>query len=220
MVHTGQWRFDLGERGGDASVFIGPGDVISIPTQVFRGFTNVGEEIGYLFAVLGEDDPGHVLWAPDVFALAQEHGLVLLESGQLIDTVAGQPVPAGARPMPVTTADQVAALKRVSADEAEGFVWRNDPRPGTYTTAIVGEAGPLDWDHGFAVDRLDIAAGETLELAPIGAAEVVFVHSGTLDMHWPAGTVRLGPGDTITVPTHFDRSYTSDDGCAAYLVRR
>ena len=53
VVHTGQWRFDLGEHGDDAQVFIGPGDVISIPTQTFRGFTNVGDEPGYLFAVLG-----------------------------------------------------------------------------------------------------------------------------------------------------------------------
>ena len=101
VVHSGEWRFDLGEHGDDAQVHIGPGDVISIPTKTFRGFTNVGAESGYLFAVLGQDNPGRVLWAPDVFELAAQHGLVLLETGQLIDTVAGQQVPADAKPMPV-----------------------------------------------------------------------------------------------------------------------
>jgi len=220
VVHTGQWRFDLGERGDDASLFLGPGDVISIPTGIFRGFTNVGEEIGFLFAVLGQDDPGKVLWAPDVFALAREHGLVLLETGQLIDTVAGQAVPEGARPMPATTPEQVAALKRVSADEASGFVWRNDDYPGTHATAIIGEAGPLDWDHGFEVDRLDIKGGAALEIAPAGAAEVVFVHRGRLDMHWSGGAIGLGEGDTISVPAGLARTFMTDEGCVAYLVRR
>ena len=134
VVHSGHWRFDLGERGDDAQVMIGPGDVISIPTKTFRGFTNVGQDSGFLFAVLGQDNPGRVLWAPDVFEMAQQHGLVLLETGQLIDTVAGQQVPADAKPMPVTSADQINALQRVSQEDAEGFVWRNDDGTCTYAT--------------------------------------------------------------------------------------
>jgi mannose-6-phosphate isomerase-like protein (cupin superfamily) len=220
VVHTGQWRFDLGERGDDASLFIGPGDVISIPTGIFRGFTNVGDVAGFLFAVLGQDDPGKVLWAPDVFDMAREHGLVLLETGQLIDTVAGQSVPQGARPMPATTPEQVAALKRVSAEEASGFVWRNDDCPGTYATALIGEAGPLNWDHGFEVDRLDIKSGEALEIVPAGSAEVVFVHRGRLAMQWAGGTIQLGEGDTISVPPGLARNFTTEEGCVAILVRR
>ena len=220
VVHSGEWRFDLGEHGDDAQVHISPGDVISIPTKTFRGFTNVGPESGYLFAVLGQDNPGRVLWAPDVFELAEQHGLVLLETGQLIDTVAGQAVPADARPMPVTSSDQIAALKRVSAEEAESFVWRNDECPGTYATAIIGDAGTLDWDHGFDVDRLDIAPGEMLEPLPPSASEVVFVHSGSLDVRWPDGAVSLAPGDTMTVPIGLARSFASANGCTAYIVRR
>ena len=123
VVHSGHWRFDLGEHGDDAQVLIGPGDVISIPTKTFRGFTNVGQDSGFLFAVLGQDNPGRVLWAPDVFELAQQHGLVLLETGQLIDTVAGQAVPANAKPMPVTSSSQIAALKRVSHTNPSASSW-------------------------------------------------------------------------------------------------
>ena len=220
VVHSGQWRFDLGEHGDDAQVLIGPGDVISIPTKTFRGFTNVGTGNDFLFAVLGQDNPGRVLWAPDVFDMAQQHGLVLLESGQLIDTVAGQQVPAEAKPMPITSPAQIDALKRVGQQEAEGFVWRNEDGAGTYVTAIIGEAGRLDWEHGFALERIDIAAGDTLEPTPPAAAEVVFVHRGTLELRWPEGAVTLAPGDTMTVPIGLARSFFSTSGCTAYIVHR
>lgn len=218
VVHTGQWRFDLGEHGDDAQLFIGPGDVISIPTQVFRGFTNVGEDVGYLFAVLGQDNPGKVLWAPDVFEMAREYGLVLLETGQLIDTVAGQSVPPTAKPMPVTSADQIARLKRVKPAEAEAFVWRSELPDGTKSTAIIAPSGPLDWPHGFSVSRLDIAAGGEIDVAPPEKAEVVFVHSGDLNIAWGSESLTLNPGDTMTVPIGLERSFSSRKGCSAFIV--
>ncbi len=220
VVHTGQWRFDLGEHGDDAQVFIGPGDVISIPTQTFRGFTNVGQDTGYLFAVLGQDNPGKVLWAPDVFEMASDYGLVLLETGQLIDTVAGQTVPVGTKPMPVTSIDQVAKLKRVSQAEAEAFVWRSEQPGGTYATAIIDPSGPLDWPHGFCVSRIDVAAGEALQMTPPAKAEVVYVHSGDLVIAWGHERLTLDPGDTMTVPSGLDRTYSSRSGCSAFIVSR
>lgn len=218
VVHTGQWRFDLGEHGDDAQVFIGPGDVISIPTQTFRGFTNVGNEIGYLFAVLGRDDPGKVLWAPDVFEMASKYGLVLLETGQLIDTVAGQSVPADAMRMPVTSAEQIAKLKRVNQSEAEAIVWRNAKPHGTHATAIIDPSGPLNWPHGFTVSRLDIAAGGAMEMAPPAKAEVVFVHTGEMDIAWGQESLTLRPGDTMTVPVGVDRVFSARSGCSAFIV--
>ena len=103
VVHTGRWRFDFGEHGDDAQVFARPGDVVSFPIHAFRGFRNVGADAGFLWSVLGGNDPGRVTWAPEVCAMAQEYGLLLLEDGSLIDTAAGQAVPQDARPMPVTS---------------------------------------------------------------------------------------------------------------------
>ncbi len=60
VVHTGRWKFSLGETATDGDIEVGPGDTISIPIHVFRGFTNVGDGPAFLFAVLGEDDPGQV----------------------------------------------------------------------------------------------------------------------------------------------------------------
>ncbi len=220
VIHSGRWSFNIGERGDDVRVECEPGDVISLPVGMFRGFTNIGDEVGYLFAVLGGDDPGSVLWAPYVFDMAQDYGLVLLDTGELIDTAAGQNMPDGAAPMPRTTAEQVSSLRLPNAQEAEGFVWRNASTDGTYARAIIGEAGPLNWHHGFDLDRLDIKAGGTMEPTPSQKPEVIFVHQGQLAMHCPAGEIRLNPGDTMTIPIGLDRHFGSSTGCVAYLVGR
>ena len=83
--------------------------------HVFRGFKNVGNDTGFLFAVLGGDDPGHVTWAPYVFENAREYGLILLEDGSLVDTTVGEDIPDGKRPMPPTTDEDVARLDRLTA---------------------------------------------------------------------------------------------------------
>ncbi len=224
VVQTGTWRFDLGEHGDDAQLVCRPGDVISLPTGMFRGFTNIGDEAGFLFAVLGGDDPGRVLWAPKVFDMAADYGLVLLESGQLVDTAAGQQLPAAARPMPRTSAEQVAALNRPTPAQAEALVWRGPglPLAGSRaepaTAPIIGENAPLSWPHPFTLERIDLVADETgLPVAP-SAPEVLFVHSGSLTMTWEDGALTLEQGDTLTVPVGVTRSLTTSADCALYRV--
>jgi len=220
VAHSGSWRFDLGEHGEDAQVVIGPGDVISLPVKTFRGFTNIGEDSGFLFAILGKDDPGRVLWAPAVFDMAEEYGLVLLESGRLIDTVAGQEVPANACPMPVTSPSQVTELTRISQDAADRLVWRADSHFESPTTAVIGNGGPLDGPHGFAVERLDLAAGGEHEVMVGESPDVLFVHLGDLAIRWPGGATTLGAGDTISIPPGPDWALASDSGCVVYRVSR
>lgn len=202
VVHTGVWRFDLGEHGDDAQVVAHPGDVISLPTRMFRGFTNVGDDSGYLFAVLGGDDPGKVLWAPEVFDMAQDYGLVLLETGQLIDTVAGQSVPPDARPMPRTSVEQAALLTRATANVAESLVWR--ARGGIGTTPIIGDTGPLNWCHPFSLDRIGLDKHAD-DIATPQFPEVIFIQDGSLSVIWDGGSLTLGRGDTITVPVGLER---------------
>ena len=204
VVHTGHWRFDLGEHGDDAQVVIGPGDVISLPTGMFRGFTNIGIETGFLWAVLGGNDPGRVLWAPQVFDMAADYGLVLLENGQLIDTTAGQPIPEGVAPMPRTSAEQVAALHRASARDAERLVWR--AKRCTGVTPVIGQGAPLDWPHPFTLDRMDAVSDRMTPEAP----EVLFVHMGALTVSWDGGALVLAAGDTMTVPAELEPTLAGD----------
>lgn len=215
VVHSGTWRFDLGEHGDDARVVVNPGDVISLPTGMFRGFTNIGEETGFLFAVLGGDDPGRVLWAPKVFDMAADYGLVLLESGQLIDTAAGKSVPSDSMPMPRTSPEQVATLRRVAGAEAEALVWRAVEAVGI--TRVIAPDGPLSGPHPFTLERIDLEAGQELN-DTVRAPDVLFVQSGALNVEWDGGTLALATGDTMTRPVGLRSALTSNDGGVAYHV--
>ncbi|HCV85134.1 MAG TPA: cupin [Deltaproteobacteria bacterium] len=117
IIHSGNWRFFWGLYGDKGEVVLDPGDVISLPTHMFRGFENITEKsesnpngYGFMFAVLGGNDSGGgVLWAPKVIETAQTHGLVLLENGLLIDTHNGESIPDGMLPRkPLEGADLVA----------------------------------------------------------------------------------------------------------------
>jgi quercetin dioxygenase-like cupin family protein len=213
LVHTGRWRFDLGETGQDAQLEMGPGDVISIPTGIFRGFTNIGTDVGFLWAVLGEDDPGKVLWAPAVFDLAKDHGLVLLETGQLIDTNAGQKVPDAVAIMPPTTQEQVKSMRVPSVEEARTFAIQ-------YTDgsrAIIDPKGKLTGPHGFTLHQHSLRTGDEIE-DPSG--HVVFVHEGALTLKCGDGELRLSVGDTLTVPKDLKPVILASQTSVIYTVKR
>lgn len=217
VVHSGRWRFDLGEHGEDAQIELGPGDVISLPVRMFRGFTNVGDDVGFLWAVLGGDDPGRVTWAPRVFEMARNYGLVLLESGRLVDTVKGETIPEGERAMAPTSPEQASKLRRATPDMAARLVARNHAGQGE--TLLIGEAAPLGGGHGFTLTRLDLSAGDVVTREAPSGPEVLFVHHGRIDLTLPNGATHLERGDTFTAPRGLDYRLRSKAGAVAFLVR-
>ncbi|MBJ7253813.1 MAG: cupin domain-containing protein, partial [Sphingomonadaceae bacterium] len=222
VVHSGHWRFDLGEHGDDAQIDLHPGDVISIPTQVFRGFTATDHaedgSPGFLWAVLGQDNPGRVTWAPVVFDMAKDYGLVLLENGSLVDTAAGEVVPTDVPPMAPTSRAAADALNKMDLAQAQAIVWRHANSDDTSATPIIGEEGPLNWDHGFKLDRIDIAPGETVDWDDADGKDVLFIHRGSVDVACEDGFVTLGEGDTISLPDGLPRRLLSDAGATVYVV--
>lgn len=239
VVFSGTWKFTAGEHKQDAAVVLGPGDTISIPTRVFRGFENVGDDKGFLFAVLGGDDPGRVTWAPEVIEKARGHGLVLLESGRLIDTEKGEVVPAGAKPVEPLPPQEVAKFLRVGPEEFARTVARAadlQPNPasplagpGVAESPVIGVANPaeampqapLGWAHGFQVRRLDLAPGAATRPHRRAEEEVLFLLTGRLMAAVDGEMVEMVPGDTLTVPKGARRAFTGDgpDGAAAIVVR-
>ncbi len=237
VVHSGTWAFLLGPNKEDGEVVLNPGDTISIPVHVFRGFKNVGEDTGFLFAVLGGDDPGHVTWAPYVFDNAAEYGLILLEDGSLVDTTRGETIPEGKRPMPATTADDVARLDRLTAEDMAGCVISRtelDALPssaldGIEERAIIGAASPdedlpagrMAWPHGFHVRHLRQVPGASTGLHARDEHEVIMMHAGQLTVGLPSGDVELGPGDVLTIPVGMPRQFsnTGSSDTEAYVVR-
>ncbi|MGB6229426.1 MAG: cupin domain-containing protein [Litorimonas sp.] len=217
LVHSGTWRFDMGEHGDDARVTLSEGDIISIPTGIFRGFTNVGDDIGYLFAVLGEDDPGRVTWAPNVFDMAKDYGLVLLETGRLVDTKKGESVPEGARVMPAPGPKELEAMNTVSQEEAEHLVWRADRDASGTTDTIIGPGGAFDWPHGFTVVRHGPRHRSQTYTQIRPNARVLFIQDGVAKLTLNGDMVPLSAGDTFSVPASCEHRIDADDG-AVYLI--
>ena len=232
VVHSGRWRFMFGPECEDGSVELEPGDTISIPIHMFRGFENIGEEDGFLFAVLGGDDPGKVTWTPGVFDLAEKYGLVLLEGGKLVDTTEGEHVPEGATLTPKTDAETVARLATPERDLEAECVARMAELTGEDASPLAGGGvrecavitpqrtgdgftpGPISgwWPHGFNLRMVAWANGAATPRHAREEEEVVFVQDGALEVEWDdgrggAGTLTLGPGDTFTCPIGVMRTY-------------
>ena len=84
IIFSGKWRFYWGNEGKDETI-LGAGDIISMPTNMFRGFENAGDQEGTMFVVLGGDDPGIITWLPSVLEKAKKTGMALLNDNTLID---------------------------------------------------------------------------------------------------------------------------------------
>lgn len=236
FVHSGRWAFRTGEHADEAEVILNPGDTISIPVHVFRGFENVGEDVGFLYAVLGGDDPGRVVWAPDVLERARGHGLVLLESGRLVDTL--KDVPPGDDD-PVVKPEGRAVLDRivrhVDPVALERVVVRNGartgdvpaPGEGVSETVIIGAGNvsepappaPLAWPHGFVCRRVRLDAGAEAAAVRRIEPEVIFVHSGDLSIEVDGDVAKLSTGDTVTVPVGSARRLSSSSGADLFVTR-
>ena len=245
-IHSGRWRFMTGEHGEDGEVVLERGDTISIPIHVFRGFENIGSGEGFMFAALGGDDPGRVTWAPYVFDDARKYGLVLLENGRLIDTQAGETVPAGEPVMPRTSPQQVKSLDRLDSAALESCVARYSAANRSNGAArsilahkagggevreeaVIGQANPregvrqapLAWTHGFQLRRLAFAPGAFLPLHSRTEEEVWAVHDGTLRIAWDGESIDLAPGDVLTVPIGLERKIENPGAVSAeaFVVR-
>ena len=239
VIHKGIWAFYLGPECEDGEVVLGPGDTISIPVHVFRGFKNVGDEPGYMFAVLGGDDPGHVTWAPYVFDSAREYGLILLEDGSLVDTTQGETIPEGKTAMAATTPEDVARLRTMTAEEMGDCVMPHDElhlQDSVYMTPnglqecpIIGPASPdeglgagkMMWPHGFHVRHIAIAPGAESHPHTRAEEEVILIQNGELTVRFDEGEVNLLPGDVLTVPVGKSRAFSNNSSelTEAYVVR-
>ncbi|PCO06574.1 cupin domain-containing protein [Microbulbifer flavimaris] len=240
IVHSGRWAFRWGEYSQDGEAVLEAGDCISIPPRVFRGFENVGDGTGYLFAVLGRDDPGRVTWAPDVFEKARDYGLVLLEDGRLVDTTKGEKVPAGVQAMKPTDQEMIDAHRRMTLVEMSSCVvpYAEQTRfagsdlaaqgEGMSESPLIGMSNPeegiaapkLAWRHGFALRRFDFAQGGSTPTYSRAEEEVIYLFRGSLTFVWDGGELALEEGDVLTVPKGLARSLASPDcESVAYIVR-
>ncbi len=122
LIYSGNWRFYWGADGKN-EIILSKGDIISMPTNMFRGFENAGDEKGLIFVVLGNDDPGIITWVPNVLIKAKETGLALLDDNSLIDLKESE-VPSNRKLLEPITNEMLQKFDNYEIKEIEKFICR------------------------------------------------------------------------------------------------
>jgi len=212
FVLKGRWRFFWGRWGTAGEVVLEEGDIINIPTGIFRGFENIGTDYGMIMAILGGDDAGGgVIWAPQVIEDAKDHGLVLGANGKLYDSKKGQTLPEGIGPMPLLTEDQLANYPEpTTADVVPGYVaryWDMMALADRQPARVIGPDAMLRDRPGFEVDFITRGSmGQ--ESYVTDQHEILMVMRGHWRLDWSGGSTVLAPGDTCAVPPDLSHALT------------
>ena len=206
IIHTGSWRMFWGLEGDDGEVVLNPGDLISLPTHMFRGFENVTPVSatnetgsGFIFSVLGGDDSGGgVLWAPEVLQEARNHGLTLLESGQLVNTREGEEIPAGIPPMTSSSEAELSFYSRNTITDTSKVVVT---RPGKWAyceTELIGRSpnAAIGERPGFEVRRVQWGNGEEIPWRLPNLDTVLISNTGSVVL---SSGETLGVGDVTLI---------------------
>tara|TARA_B100001175_G_C19433426_1_gene602339 strand:- start:87 stop:1061 length:975 start_codon:yes stop_codon:yes gene_type:complete len=212
FVLSGRWRFFWGRWGDAGEVILEQGDIINIPTGIFRGFENVGTDYGMIMAILGGDDAGGgVIWAPQVIEDAKNHGLILSDKGKLYDTKKGEQLPQNSKPMPLLSENELNQYPEPKASKIiKNHVARYlDLKSLAYKkpTKVIGESGKLKDKPGFEVDFLTESSNldKILSSKPI----VYMPLKGNWKVNWNDKNVIINAGDTLTFPENIEHNIVS-----------
>lgn len=226
----GRWRVEWGFNPEARHAEIGDGDIASIPTWVYRGFTNVGVDDGFLFTALGRDRTGGVLWGPTTIAAAQSHGVYLTRDHRMVDLNRGQARPADGDLFQPMTAAEIGALRDWTPEQMarrivrfaelqwsrHGLLDSALPGGGAQLAPVVGLgiaedrdlAVPVPHAHGLSIEWLRIPPGGGVSRHRLAEKQVLIVRRGHLALQvetteGPVTTVVRGSDsgwDTVSVP--------------------
>ncbi len=235
MIYEGEWTFRWGADGTDGEIVGRPGDVVSIPTWIFRGFTNTGAVDGWIFTALGGDDTGGIIWHPSVLETAARYGLYLTDDNMLVDTEAGAPKPPPERLLQPVDRPTIDGLRRYAvADMRKRVVAAADrqwssralldsclPGHASALAPVLGYGMTEDRDHdvpvanphGFSVEFLRLEPGNTVGPFRLAEKQVLIGFKGawslTLNQPGAETTVRVEAQDLFSVPPGVWRSITA-----------
>ena len=204
FVLSGRWRFFWGRHGNAGEVILEKGDIFNIPTGIFRGFENIGDNYGMLMAILGGDDAGGgVIWAPEVLLEAQKHGLILSEKGKIYNTLKGQKIPDNENNMETLTEEELKEFPEYSTGEVVPYyVARyldlhslSHDKPCT----VIGENGKIFDKPGFEVEFISERSFKK-DIGIYNKDIVLMPVEGYWRIKSEICDLILNPGDTFSLP--------------------
>lgn len=245
LIVAGEYTFRWGANGTDGEFVGRAGDVVSVPTWIFRGFTNTGPDDNFLFTVLGRDNTGGIIWGPSVLREAEGWGLHLTADNRLVDTAAGQvldPEVEMVRPMPDEQIDELeqwtAERMRSRLVTVEDRAWSSRALMctavdgGEVDLALVIGFGITEHrsqeprifnPHGFSLAVLRAEPGKAMLQHRTAESQVLIVRKGRWEVRLNDHdhiTVTLEENDTLSVPVGAWRQFRNvgDETAELYVV--
>ena len=212
IIYSGKWKFYWGAEGKDETI-LSTGDIISMPTNMFRAFENAGDEEGLIFVVLGGDDPGIITWVPSVLEKAKKTGMALLNDNSLIDLSLNE-IPKGKSILEPISEEEIKKFDNYKLDQLEKFICKNNENSkqvnkvndNFYIIQILGnkfenkEYAPLiNQDTGFNLSILKCKNGQITNLK-FEKPTILFSRTGKWEIMIDDFQCILNPKDTISIP--------------------
>ena len=212
IIYSGKWKFYWGAEGKDETI-LSTGDIISMPTNMFRAFENAGDEEGLIFVVLGGDDPGIITWVPSVLEKAKKTGMALLNDNSLIDLSLNE-IPKGKSILEPISEEEIKKFDNYKLDQLEKFICKDNENSkqvkkinGKFDLIqILGnkfenkEYAPLiNQDTGFNLSILKCKIGQITNLK-FEKPTILFSRTGKWEIMIDDFQCILNPKDTISIP--------------------
>ena len=234
LIYSGNWRFYWGADGRN-EIILSKGDIISMPTNMFRGFENAGDEEGLIFVVLGNDDPGIITWVPNVLIKAKETGLALLDDNSLVDLKESE-IPPNRKLLEPITNEMLQKFDNYQIHEIEKFICRFknqtnheiDLKNGIKLIQIIGSNfSDNKYDHlinhntGFNLSILKAKKGLIEDLI-FDKPTILFSQKGTWKVKIEKDEFDINSKDTFSLPinTKVSISIDNDEECFLNCVSK
>ena len=229
VIYSGSWRFYWGADGKN-EIILSKGDIISMPTNMFRGFENAGDEEGLIFVVLGNDDPGIITWVPDVLIKARETGLALLDDNSLIDLRESK-VPSNRKLLEPITNEILQKFDNYEINEIEKFICRFknqtnyeiDLNNGIKIIQIIGNnfsnknySALINHNTGFNLSILKGKQGLIEDLV-FDKPTILFSQKGSWKVKFEEEEFNINSKDTFSLPLNTKVSISIDNNEDCFL---
>jgi quercetin dioxygenase-like cupin family protein len=229
LIYSGNWRFYWGADGRN-EIILSKGDIISMPTNMFRGFENAGDEEGLIFVVLGNDDPGIITWVPNVLIKAKETGLALLDDNSLVDLKESK-IPPNRKLLEPITNEMLQKFDNYEINEIEKFICRFknqinheiDLKNGIKLIQIIGSNfSDNKYDHlinhntGFNLSILKAKKGLIEDLI-FDKPTILFSQKGTWKVKIEKDEFNINSKDTFSLPLNTKVSISIDNNEECFL---